>query len=145
MRGLIQRVSQAKVAVDGRVIGAIGPGILLFVGIAQTDTKAQASALAGKVLGLRIFPDADKPMDRSLEDIHGELLVVSQFTLYGDCGKGRRPSFTQAAPSEIAEALYEEVITCAQDCGIKVATGQFGAMMQVSLTNDGPVTFMLEI
>lgn len=144
MKVVLQRVTQAQVTVDGTVIGAITPGLLLLVGITATDTTAELTWMAQKCLGLRIFPDEAGRMSRSVQDIQGEILVVSQFTLYGDCRKGRRPSFDQAAPPAIAEPLYEQFVAELRASGLTVATGQFGAMMQVELVNDGPVTLILE-
>ena len=147
MRVLIQRVRSAQVTVDGQVIGKIGTGLLLLVGIAESDTEAELDWMVRKCLGLRLFPDpdGDRPrFDLSLLEIQGELLVVSQFTLYGECRKGRRPDFTEAASPAIAEKLYDQFVDKLRASGLTVATGKFGAMMQVSLENDGPVTLMLE-
>lgn len=144
MKVLIQRVKNAKVDIKNTTFSEIGKGILAFVGIEKNDTKEQVEKLARKVVNLRIFPDDNDKMNRSLLDINGEMLVVSQFTLCGDCKKGTRPSFDKSAPPDIANELYEYFVTLINDCGIKTKTGQFGAMMQVSLLNDGPVTFMLE-
>jgi D-tyrosyl-tRNA(Tyr) deacylase len=144
MRAVLQRVSRASVTVDGAVIGQIGQGLLVLLGVAQTDTAEQARWLAEKIVGLRIFADAEDKMNRSVADVGGGVLVVSQFTLYGDCQKGRRPSFIDAAPPEIAIPLYEEFVNAVKAQGIPVATGRFGAMMQVELVNDGPVTVILE-
>jgi D-aminoacyl-tRNA deacylase len=144
MRAVLQRVSRASVTVDGAVIGQIGQGLLVLLGVAQTDTAEQARWLAEKIVGLRIFADAEDKMNRSVADVGGGVLVVSQFTLYGDCQKGRRPSFIDAAPPEIAIPLYEEFVNAVKAQGIPVATGRFGAMMQVELVNDGPVTLILE-
>jgi len=144
MRAVIQRVSQAKVVVDGAVIGAVGPGLLILLGVGREDDSADADYLAAKIANLRIFEDENDKMNRSLLDVAGQALIVSQFTLWGDCRKGRRPSFVEAAPPEIAEKLYLEFIDQTEKMGIKTATGRFGAMMQVHLVNDGPVTLILD-
>ena len=143
MRAVIQRVSQARVMVEGTVLGEIGPGLLVLVGVAKPDTAADAAFLAEKILNLRVFPDEAGKMNRSLLDTGGALLVVSQFTLYGDC-KGRRPSFDNAAPAELARPLYEHFVEVARQSGLRVATGVFQAHMEVSLVNDGPVTLLVE-
>jgi D-tyrosyl-tRNA(Tyr) deacylase len=144
MRALLQRVSQARVTVDGSVVGEIGAGLLILLGVAKPDTLANAEFLVDKILNLRIFPDPAGKMNLSLLDTRGELLVVSQFTLYGDCRKGRRPSFDAAAPAEQARTLYESFVALARRSGLRVETGVFQAHMDVSLVNDGPVTLMLE-
>lgn len=144
MKILLQRVSRAAVRVGGAVKGEIGPGLLLFVGVAPNDTEQQAKALAEKVAGLRIFSDPDGKMNLSVLDVKGAALVVSQFTLYGDCSKGRRPSFIGAAGPEQANALYLKFTDFLRDLGVPVETGQFQAHMEVELLNDGPVTLMLE-
>jgi len=144
MRVLVQRVKEAKVLVNGQIIGQIGKGILVFLGIAKGDNITQAEWLVKKVCSLRIFADKNSEFNLSLKEIGGEILVVSQFTLYGDCRKGRRPSFDQAAPPPEALLLYESFIKLLKQQGIKVATGKFGALMQVHLINDGPVTLILE-
>jgi len=144
MRALLQRVTQASVVVEGSVVGGIGAGLLILLGVAKPDTVAEAEFLADKILNLRIFPDAEGKMNRSLLDIQGSLLVVSQFTLYGDCRKGRRPGFDAAAPAEQARALYESFVEIARRSGLRVETGVFQAHMEVALVNDGPVTLMLE-
>jgi len=144
MRILVQRVKEAKVLVNGQIIGQIGKGILVFLGIARGDNITQAEWLVKKVCSLRIFADKNSEFNLSLKEIGGEILVVSQFTLYGDCRKGRRPSFDQAAPPPEALLLYESFIKLLKQQGIKVATGKFGALMQVHLINDGPVTLILE-
>ena len=144
MRILVQRVKEAKVLVNGQIIGQIGKGILVFLGIAKGDNITQAEWLVKKVCSLRIFADKNSEFNLSLKEIGGEILVVSQFTLYGDCRKGRRPSFDQAAPPPEALLLYESFIKLLKQQGIKVATGEFGALMQVHLINDGPVTLILE-
>src|SRR3954454_19796437 len=139
MRAVLQRVTRSRVVIDGAVVGEIGPGLLVLLGVAPADTPEQARWLADKVVGLRIFNDADGKMNLSLQDVGGGLLVVSQFTLYGDCRKGRRPSFIGAAPPEIAVPLYEAFVEAARALGVLTATGRFGADMQVELVNDGPV------
>lgn len=144
MRAVIQRVSHAEVKVGEDVVGEIGVGILILLGIALADTKESAEALLDKVVKLRIFDDCDGKMNLSLKDVNGELLVVSQFTLYADTSRGRRPSFIEAAKPDIAQNLYEYFVDKAKECGISVKTGRFRAMMDVTLTNDGPVTFVLE-
>lgn len=144
MRALIQRVSSAAVSVDGVQISRIGKGLLILLGVKTGDTTAEADFLADKCVGLRIFEDAEEKMNLSLSDVGGEVLVVSQFTLYGDARRGRRPSFTLAAPPAQSEPLYEYFVERLRTAGLRVATGQFGAMMAVSLVNDGPVTLLLE-
>lgn len=145
MVALVQRVREASVTVGGEVVGAIGPGLLVLLGVHRTDTEAEAAWVAKKVADLRIFPDEEGKMNRSLRDTGGEALVVSQFTLYGDARKGNRPSFVASAPPEQAEALYEDFVAAlSQRLGKPVPTGVFGAMMDVRLTNDGPVTLWVE-
>ena len=144
MRVVIQRVSEASVTVDQQTVGAIGQGLMVLLGVAQGDTSQEAKALAEKTAGLRIFEDDAGKMNRSVEEIGGSLLVVSQFTLLGDCRKGRRPGFTDAAPPELADQLYEEYVAALRSRGINVATGVFRAEMQVALVNDGPVTMLLD-
>ena len=145
MRGLIQRVSQASVAIDGDIVGAIDHGLLLLLGVQQGDTPANADALLKKIVKYRVFADDDGKMNRSLCDIQGGLLIVSQFTLAADTGKGLRPSFSKAAAPDIAKQQYQYFVQQAQAMSnISVATGVFAADMQVSLVNDGPVTFLLE-
>ena len=144
MRILLQRVSKAEVRVEGEVKGKIGNGLLLLVGVAPSDSEAQAKALAEKVAGLRIFSDQEGKMNLSVSDVKGAALVVSQFTLYGDCSKGRRPSFVGAARPEQANALYLKFADFLRGLGVVVETGQFQAHMEVELLNDGPVTLMLE-
>jgi D-tyrosyl-tRNA(Tyr) deacylase len=144
MRAVVQRVSQARVAIAGETVGQIGRGLLVLLGVTHTDTPANADWLAEKIVGLRIFADADDKMNLGVADVGGEMLIVSQFTLYGDCSKGRRPSFIDAAPPEIAIPLYERFINAVKAQGVRVATGRFGAMMQVELTNDGPVTLIVD-
>ncbi|MGA3203626.1 MAG: D-aminoacyl-tRNA deacylase [Bryobacteraceae bacterium] len=144
MRALLQRVTEASVVIDHAVAGEIGPGLLVFLGVSKLDTAADAEFLAQKVLNLRIFHDEDGKMNRSVLDTGGDLLVVSQFTLYGDCRKGRRPSFDDAAPAEQARALYEHFVAIARRGNLRVETGVFQADMAVSLVNDGPVTLLVE-
>jgi len=145
MRVVVQRVRSSSVTVEGAIVGQIGRGLNLLVGVAATDTAAELEWMARKCLELRVFPQDDKGrFDQSVVDIQGELLVISQFTLYGDCRKGRRPSFDGAAPPAIAAALYEQFVALLRASGLKVETGQFGAMMQVAIANDGPVTLLLE-
>ena len=144
MRVLLQRVTRAEVRVDERVTGRIERGYLLLVGITHDDDEARATWMADKVAGLRLFSDADGKMNLSLADVGGAVLVVSQFTLYGDASKGRRPSFINAARPEVAIPLYERFIALLRDRGLHVETGEFGASMQVELVNDGPVTLPLE-
>src|SRR5687768_9964393 len=139
MRAVLQRVVQARVLVDQEVVGQIGPGLLVLLGVAQDDSAEQARWLADKVVSLRIFNDSQGKMNQSVGDMGGGVLVVSQFTLHGDCRKGRRPSFISAAPPETAIPLYEAFIDGVRALGIPTATGRFGAMMQVELVNDGPV------
>jgi D-tyrosyl-tRNA(Tyr) deacylase len=148
MRVIIQRVKSSQVEVAGVVVGKIGRGLNLLVGIADTDTEAELEWMTRKCLELRLFPGNDSGSDRwekSVQEIGGELLVVSQFTLYGDCRKGRRPSFTRSAAPESAQKLYEQFVETLRQSGLRVETGQFGAMMQVSIENDGPVTLLLEL
>ena len=144
MRAVVQRVAQACVRVDTRTVGAIGRGVLVFLGIAADDSDRDVRWLLDKLLDLRIFENELGKFDRSVRDVGGELLVVSQFTLYADTSKGRRPSFTAAARPEHAVPLYEQFVTTARDRGMSVATGEFGAHMHVELVNDGPVTIVLE-
>lgn len=144
MRVLVQRVSSASVTIDGRVAGAIGGGLLLLVGFTHADQAEALEWMADKVCGLRIFADEEGKMNRSLTDVSGDLLVVSQFTLYGDAVKGRRPSFIDAARPETAIPLYERFVALLRERIATVATGEFGAEMQVALVNDGPVTLWLE-
>jgi D-tyrosyl-tRNA(Tyr) deacylase len=145
VRALFQRVSEASVEVAGEKIAAIGEGLLIFLGVGRGDSRTEADRLADKTAGLRLFPDEAGKMNRSLAETGGQALVVSQFTLYGDCAKGRRPGFDQAAPPAMAEELYEYFQSCLVARGLKVAAGRFGASMRVSLVNDGPATFFLEI
>ena len=144
MRAVVQRVSRAKVTVEGRVTGEIGPGLLSLLGVSVNDDTAAADYLVDKILGLRIFDDAEGKMNLPLADMGGELLVVSQFTLYGDTRHGRRPSFITAAKGSDAISLYEYFVTKSQQTGTNVATGEFGAMMDVELVNDGPLTIILD-
>ena len=144
MRALLQRVSQASVTVDDQIVGRIAGGLVVLLGITQSDGEAEAEWLARKVAGLRIFDDADGKMNASLADVDGELLVVSQFTLYGDARKGRRPSYTAAARPEQAEPLVDYFVEQLRGMGYNVATGVFGANMDVEIHNDGPVTLMVE-
>ncbi len=144
MRALIQRVSKASVTVDGETVGAIDQGLVVLVGIAHGDTEEEAEWLARKIAGLRIFEDREGRMNVGLLDIGGEALVVSQFTLYADASKGRRPSFVDAAPPEVAEPLVAYFVDALRDHHVPVEEGVFGAMMMVEIHNDGPVTIMLE-
>lgn len=144
MRVVLQRVTKASVTVDGRVTGAVGRGFCLLVGYTHGDTEVQNEWMAEKVAGLRLFGDAEGKMNLGLAEVKGGVLVVSQFTLYGDAVKGRRPSFTDAARPEVAEPLYEDFVARLRARGLTVATGEFGAMMQVEIHNDGPVTLVLE-
>jgi D-aminoacyl-tRNA deacylase len=144
MKACIQRVSSAKVVVDGETVGEIGRGLLVLLGVAAGDGDDDLAWLVDKVIGLRVFEDADGKMNLALADASGELLVVSQFTLLGDCRKGRRPSFIAAAPPEQAERVYEQFVARARQQGVRVATGKFRAHMDVSLVNDGPVTLVID-
>jgi D-aminoacyl-tRNA deacylase len=144
MKACIQRVRWAKVAVEGEICGEIGRGMFVLLGVANGDTAGDARVLAEKVAGLRIFEDAAEKMNLSLGDVGGSMLVVSQFTLYGDCRKGRRPSFTDAAPPELAEKLYEIFVAAVAAQKIPVATGRFRKHMEIELLNDGPVTLVVE-
>ena len=143
MKACIQRVRRAKVTVEGEVCGEIGLGMLILLGVTNGDTAADARVLAEKIAGLRIFEDAAEKMNLSLRDVGGAMLVVSQFTLYGDCRKGRRPSFTDAAPPEMAEELYEVFVAAVAAQDIPVATGRFRQHMEIELVNDGPVTLVV--
>ena len=144
MRLVIQRVKNASVTVEGEIVGKINAGLLIFLGVAKTDEAAAADALVKKVIELRIFEDAQGKMNCSALETGAEFLVVSQFTLYGDCRKGRRPSFDEAADPEKGEALYNAFVEKLRGQNVKVETGRFRAMMDVALVNDGPVTFILE-
>ncbi|PKN50454.1 MAG: D-tyrosyl-tRNA(Tyr) deacylase [Deltaproteobacteria bacterium HGW-Deltaproteobacteria-16] len=144
MRAVVQRVSQASVQVDGQICGAIGPGLLVLLGVGKNDSEQDAVLLADKIVNLRIFDDEQGLMNRSLLEEQGEMLVVSQFTLFGDCRKGRRPSYSTAAPPAEAASLYERFIREIRTKQITVATGKFQAMMDVTLINNGPVTLLLD-
>lgn len=144
MRVVVQRVSSASVAVDNRHIGRIGPGLLVFVGVAEGDSHADTEYTAGKIRDLRIFPDEENRMNRSVVEAGGSVLVVSQFTLLGDVRKGRRPAFDEAAPPAEARARYEELVTTLRAAGLTVETGEFQAHMAVELVNDGPVTILVD-
>jgi len=144
MRAVIQRVSEARVSVGDVMVSAIGPGLCILLGIGLNDGAKNAEILASKIGSLRIFEDAQGKMNRSVRDIRGELLVVSQFTLYGDCRKGNRPSFSAAAPPETAKRLYDHFIQRLRQTELKVASGEFRAHMKIALVNDGPVTLILE-
>ena len=144
MRLVIQRVTEARVTVSSSTTGSIGTGLLVFLGVSRTDTVEDADYLTGKLLGLRIFPDADGKMNRNVLEAGGSLLIVSQFTLYGDCRKGRRPSFDRAAPPEQAQDLYNYFVESAKQGPVPVETGVFQAMMQVHIVNDGPVTILID-
>jgi D-tyrosyl-tRNA(Tyr) deacylase len=144
MRAVVQRVSEASVTVDGERIGEIGAGLLVLVGVAEGDTETDAAYVAEKVVNLRVFEDEAGKMNRSLLDVGGELLAVSQFTLLGDARKGRRPSFIDAAPPDVGNRLYEAFCAAVRDAGVRVATGKFQAMMDVALVNQGPVTILID-
>lgn len=144
MRALVQRVSHASVTIDGKVHGAIEKGFLILLGITEGDTEADARYLADKCVGLRVFTDENDKMNRSLADVGGGLLIVSQFTLYGNCSHGRRPSFIAAARPDTAIPLYETFVARCRESGLPVATGEFGAHMEVDLLNDGPVTLWMD-
>ena len=144
MRAVIQRVSEASVTVDGSIVGEIQRGFLVLLGVAESDSPEDAAWIANKIAGLRVFEDADEKMNLALGDVHGAVLLVSQFTLYGDCRKGRRPSFIDAARPEKAVSLYQAVATELRTLGVPVETGTFQAQMQVRLLNDGPVTLLLD-
>lgn len=144
MRVILQRVTASRVSIAGQVVAEIGTGLNLLVGISHTDTQAELDWMAHKCLNLRLFPQASDRWDASIQDIGGELLVISQFTLYGDCRKGRRPSFEQAAAATVAAPLFEQFVIQLKASGLTVLTGQFGAHMSVDIGNDGPVTLLLE-
>ena len=144
MRAVIQRVSSCTVTVDKEITGQIGAGLLVLLGVRAGDSEKEANYLAEKIANLRIFADGDDKMNLSVKASGGEVLVVSQFTLYGDCRKGRRPSYNDAAPPEVAKHLYEYFVNAVQEQGLPVATGRFQAMMKVKLVNDGPVTILLD-
>jgi D-tyrosyl-tRNA(Tyr) deacylase len=145
MRAVLQRVRRAKVTVGDAVTGEIAAGWLVLLGVAPNDTQKEIDWLADKVANLRAFADAEGKMNLSVQDVGGSVLVVSQFTLYGDCMKGRRPGFTGAAPPAVAEPLYEQFVVALKALGVPVATGRFAAAMQVELVNDGPVTFVIDV
>ena len=144
MRAVVQRTREASVRVNSEVVGEIRGGLLVFLGVGREDSEKDADFLAAKITGLRIFPDEAQKMNLSLLDSGGAMLIVSQFTLHGDCRKGRRPSFVSAAPPEEAAPLYERFIARVEKLGVPVAAGRFGAMMEVTLVNDGPVTLLLD-
>ena len=144
MQAVLQRVRRAKVTVGDETTGEIAAGWLVLLGVAPADTRVEVEWLAEKVANLRAFPDADGKMNRSVLEVGGAVLAVSQFTLYGDCRRGRRPGFTGAAPPEVAEPLYEAFVTALKALGVPTATGRFAADMQVELVNDGPVTFVID-
>ncbi|MBB6061768.1 D-tyrosyl-tRNA(Tyr) deacylase [Thermosipho japonicus] len=144
MRAVVQRVKNAKVEVEGKTVGKIENGLLVLLGVGKDDDKKDIKYLSEKIINLRIFDDENGKMNLSLLDIKGELLIVSQFTLYGDCRKGRRPSYSESASPDIAKKLYEEFVNICKNYNLKVETGEFGAHMQVSLVNDGPVTLLLD-
>ncbi len=144
MRAVVQRVTSAEVLVDGRITGKIGKGLLVFVGVAKGDGESDLSFLASKIPDLRIFEDDSEKFNLSLKEVRGEILVVSQFTLYGDCRKGRRPSFTEAEEPALARELYERFVLKLKEQNLPVQTGEFQAKMEVRLVNDGPVTLILE-
>ncbi len=144
MRAVVQRVKEARVTVDGEIIGAIKNGLLILLGISQDDTEDSIPWLVDKVINLRIFNDDQGKMNLSVHEVEGELLIVSQFTLYGNCKRGRRPSYSQAASPEKALALYQQFVAEAKKKGLKVASGQFGAYMQIMSINDGPVTLIVD-
>ena len=144
MRAVLTRVKHASVTIDGKVHGQIGEGFLILLGVTHEDTEAQAVKLADKLTGLRIFEDDHDKMNRSLEDVKGQLLIVSQFTLYGNCKKGRRPEFLAAARPEVAIPLYEKFVQLCRDKGFHTETGEFGAYMHVESLNDGPVTLVVD-
>ena len=144
MRAVIQRVKRAQVRVNGHAVGTVGAGLLVLLGIGKEDTRETAESLAEKIFTLRIFDDENGRMNRSISETGGSLLCVSQFTLYGDCRKGRRPSYDRAAPPAVACGLYEAFVAAVRTRGVTVETGQFQAMMEVELVNDGPVTLLLD-
>lgn len=144
MRAVVQRVSRAQVSVGEEVVGKIDAGLLVLLGVAKDDTSADAEYLAAKVVGLRIFEDENGKMNRSVVETGGDVLAVSQFTLYGDVRKGKRPSFDEAAPPQVASQLYEHFVQNVREVGVRCETGRFQAMMQVELVNDGPVTILLD-
>ena len=144
MRAVVQRVKNASVKVGGEICGRINEGLLVFLGISKEDTENDITYIADKLTGLRIFEDEDEKMNNSVVDINGELLIISQFTLYGDCRKGRRPSFDGAMRPPMAEEMYEKFVDYVKKSGLKTETGKFGADMKVELLNDGPVTIILD-
>ena len=144
MRALIQRVTEASVEIDASVVGSIGPGLLVLLGVSSDDDESDAEYLVPKIVNLRIFSDDANRFNRSVMDAGGEILVVSQFTLYADTRRGRRPDFTRAAPPDLAERLYEHTVSLLREAGVTAATGRFQAYMQVKSLNDGPVTIMLD-
>src|SRR5437016_1705021 len=144
MRAVVQRVRRCRVVVESKTVGEIGAGLLVLLGVGKTDTETAADYLAEKVLGLRVFEDADEKMNRSVQDIGGDVLVVSQFTLYGDVRRGKRPSFDSAARPEEARHLYEYFVEKIRSAGLRCETGQFQAMMEVEVVNSGPVTILLD-
>ena len=144
MRAVLTRVKHASVSVDGKIIGQIGEGFLVLLGVTHEDTEAQAEKLADKLTGLRIFEDENEKMNRGLDEVKGELLIVSQFTLYGNCKKGRRPDFLAAARPEVAIPLYEKFVELCRAKGFNTETGEFGAYMQVDSLNDGPLTLVVD-
>ena len=144
MRAVVQRVTEASVTVDGRMVGQIRAGLLVLLGVSKSDSEASADYMIEKLLGLRIFPDAEGKMNLSVREARGAVLVVSQFTLYGDVRRGKRPSFDGAAQPEIAKNLYEYFVAKVRERGIECPTGEFQAMMKVSLVNDGPVTILVD-
>ena len=144
MRAVVTRVKSASVEIEGKINGEIGQGFLILLGVAPNDTSAQCIKLADKILGLRVFEDENGKMNLGLSDVNGEVLVVSQFTLYGNCRKGRRPSFTEAAPPQLGNELYEQFLADCADLGFVPQHGQFGADMKVASVNDGPVTLILD-
>ncbi|MDD5071577.1 MAG: D-aminoacyl-tRNA deacylase [Patescibacteria group bacterium] len=144
MRAVIQRVKSANVKIDNKIVGQIGQGLLILLAVHQADSEDKIEKMAAKIINLRIFGDKDNKMNLSVKDANGEILVVSQFTLYGDTTKGNRPSFIESARPEKAIPYYEKFVAKIKDSGLKTATGEFGAMMEVSLVNDGPVTIIIE-
>ncbi|WP_315852878.1 D-aminoacyl-tRNA deacylase [Posidoniimonas polymericola] len=141
---MVQRVSSAAVVVSGETVGQIGAGLMVLLGVGHQDDAAAVRWMADKLVGLRVFEDDDGKMNRSLQDVGGQMLVVSQFTLLGDCKKGRRPSFIDAAPPELAERLYDDFVAAVRERGVTVGTGRFRTHMEVTLTNDGPVTLIVD-
>ena len=144
MKALLQRVSEAKVTVNSKIIGEIGTGWLILLGVGKADSEAEIPKLSEKILGLRLFSDVDGKFNLSVQDVGGQILVVSQFTLFADCSRGRRPGFSNAAPPDVAKELYERFVAELRKSDVTVATGEFGADMKVTLVNDGPVTIMLD-